>query len=576
MRRVGGFAAVAGAAGLMAVCVVASLAASNLIANGTFEGAGSGSLAGWAASGGSIALVAGDGGGHAAEVTANASASKVYAYTSTKPVKSTAAGVTYDLAGALRGASAGQTVCLLLKEQPAGSTQLVGSAQQCLTTTTDWQNFPAVVYTTAAAGDQLTVNVAEAAPATHAAYDIDNLSLTVAGTDTSPPSVPQNVAASSSASTTADVSWDASTDNVGVAGYDVLRDGVRVTSVGGTQTSFHDSGLQPSTTYSYTVDAFDGAGNTSQQSQAALATTGAGGGGGGGGACGILAPAATPPVYQHVIVIMDENLGYATWHGSSQAPYTNALAAQCALATNAVGATHPSQPNYLAITSGQLQVWTGSAKHSSADNLFHQLGVAGMGWTALEEGMSSNCSATSALPYKTGHNPPFWYTDLASAGGGDGSCARDDVPFAVSGFDPAGAPDFTWITPNQCNDMHWVTGCPGTKTGRIQVGDTWLQGLLPQIFQTTDYQQGRTMVLLTWDEGNESGSTGIDCTTQSNIDSSGCHVGLLAMSAWITPGTLDATRYSDYSVLASIESMWNLPLLGRAQTAKPLGPAMGF
>jgi hypothetical protein len=504
-------------------------------------------------------------------VTASTKGSRVYGYTSTKPVKSTTAGATYTLDGAVSAATAGQSVCLVLREQPATGSTLVGSAQTCVVATAAWQSFPTVTYTTAASGDVLTVWVLEAKPpAAHAAYDIDNIALAQAGADTSPPSVPQSVSATSAASTSADVTWQASTDNFGVAGYDVMRDGVNVGSVGSGQTSFHDSGLQPSTTYGYTVDAFDAAGNTSAASDPAPVTTPAATA----SPCGLLAPSAGPADYQHVVVIMDENLGYSSWHGSPQAPYTNQLAAQCALATGAVGATHPSQPNYLAITSGLLAPWTGSAPHSAADNLFHQLNAAGISWTALEEGMSGNCSSTSALPYKTGHNPPFWYTDLGAAG--DKSCAAHDVPFSLSSFDASSLPNFTWITPNQCNDMHWVSGCPGTQTARIQVGDSWLSQLLPQIFQTPDYQEGRTIVILAWDEGNESGSKGIDCTTQSSIDSTGCHVALLAMSATITPGTVVASAYSHYSVLAAIERMWGLPLLGRAQTVTPLGPGMGF
>ena len=44
-----------------------------------------------------------------------------------------------------------------------------------------------------------------------------------------------------------------------MTGYDVFRDGTKVQTVGGTTTTFHDTALQPSTTYSYTVDAFDAA-----------------------------------------------------------------------------------------------------------------------------------------------------------------------------------------------------------------------------------------------------------------------------------------------------------------------------
>jgi phosphatidylinositol-3-phosphatase len=571
LRR--GAGAVAGAAGVGLVLAALASAATNLIANGTFEGSGKGSLSGWGASGGSLSLVAGDGGGHAARVTAS-STSQVYAYTTTKPVKSTTKGTAYMLDGAIRSDVAGQSVCLKLKELPSGSSTAIGSAQTCLTTTTAWQAFPTVTYTTVGGGDSLTGNVVEAKPAAHATYDIDNLSL-VAGSpvaDTSPPSVPGGVGASANGPNSVTVTWSPSTDNVGVTGYDLYRDGSKLATVTGT--TFTDTNVQPSTTYGYTVDAFDAANNTSAQSSpAATATTPAAPAGVCGGLASQFDP-QSPPVYSHVVVIMDENLSYSGWYGSSAAPYSNGLAAQCALATNATGATHPSQPNYVAPLSGVLQVWNGAAQHTSADNLLHQLGVAGKSWSALEESMTSACSGTTSGNYKTGHNPAIWFTDLTASG--DGSCAQDDVGFTLSGFNPATLPAFTWITPNLCDDMHWQSGCPGTNATRVQSGDTWLSQLLPTIFASADYQAGKTLVLLTWDEGNESATSGIDCTAQTNIDSTGCHVGVVAASAYITPGTRDATRYTPYSTLAAIENMEGLPLLGRAATATPLGPAMGF
>lgn len=559
-----------------AALVVTALAdaASNLIQNGTFEGSGSGSLSGWGASNGTLSLVAGEGGGHAARVKASSTA-QVYAYTTTKPVSNTTAGTAYQLGGDIRSDTPGQSVCLKLKEQPSGSSTTVGSAQACLSTATAWQPFPAVSYTTKQSGDTLTVNVVEASPASGATYDLDNLILTVGSgaSDGAPPSVPTGVSATANGPGTVIVTWSASTDDTGVTGYDVFRDGSKVGTATGT--TLTDATVQPSTTYGYTVDAFDAAGNHSQQSSpAATVTTPPAASG---GPCGSMASSfdpANPPAYAHVVVIMDENLSYNGWFGSASAPYSNGLAAQCALATNATGATHPSQPNYVAPLAGVLQVWNGAAQHTSADNLLHQLDAAGSSWLALEESMSKPCSATTSGTYKTGHNPAVWLSDLSASG--DGSCARDDVGFTLSSFDPSTFPAFTWITPNLCDDMHWQTGCPGSDATRVQTGDAWLSQVLPAIFGSPDYQAGKTLVLLTWDEGNESSKSGIDCTTQTSIDSSGCHVGLVAASAYITPGTRDATRYTPYSVLAAIENLEGLPLLGRAATATPLGPAMGF
>lgn len=75
------------------------------------------------------------------------------------------------------------------------------------------------------------------------------------------------------------VSWQASSDNVGVAGYRVFRNGTQVGSANGT--SYTDSGLQPATTYSYRVSAFDASNNASAASGTVNATTQSAGGGGG-------------------------------------------------------------------------------------------------------------------------------------------------------------------------------------------------------------------------------------------------------------------------------------------------------
>ncbi|HEY0499248.1 MAG TPA: glycoside hydrolase family 6 protein [Kutzneria sp.] len=91
------------------------------------------------------------------------------------------------------------------------------------------------------------------------------------GGDTTPPSTPANVTASGVTSSSVSLSWSPSTDNVGVAGYRVYRGG---TLVGTTATtSFTDTGLTASTQYSYTVVAYDAAGNTSTASAAVSATT---------------------------------------------------------------------------------------------------------------------------------------------------------------------------------------------------------------------------------------------------------------------------------------------------------------
>ena len=106
------------------------------------------------------------------------------------------------------------------------------------------------------------------------------VTVTVSNTpaDTQAPTVPTGLAATAVSSSEIDLTWTASTDNVGVAGYNVYRDGSQVGT--STTTSYADAGLSASTSYSYTVAAYDAAGNTSQPSTSASATTLASSGGG--------------------------------------------------------------------------------------------------------------------------------------------------------------------------------------------------------------------------------------------------------------------------------------------------------
>lgn len=94
--------------------------------------------------------------------------------------------------------------------------------------------------------------------------------------DTTAPSAPTNLVATVVSSSQINLAWTASTDNVGVTGYKVFRGGTQVGTP--TSTSFNDSGLSASTSYSYTVKAVDAAGNLSLNSNTASATTQAGGG----------------------------------------------------------------------------------------------------------------------------------------------------------------------------------------------------------------------------------------------------------------------------------------------------------
>ncbi len=96
--------------------------------------------------------------------------------------------------------------------------------------------------------------------------------VTVQNGDVDSPTTPGNVSASATAYNAVKVQWSASTDNVGVTGYSIIRNGVPVATVGAV-TSYNDSGLNAATTYQYQVAAMDAAGNKSTASTPISVTT---------------------------------------------------------------------------------------------------------------------------------------------------------------------------------------------------------------------------------------------------------------------------------------------------------------
>jgi endo-1,4-beta-D-glucanase Y len=103
--------------------------------------------------------------------------------------------------------------------------------------------------------------------------NVDKLTVTgdSGGGDTQAPTVPGNLRSTGVTSSSVSLAWDASTDNVGVTGYDVYNGATLATTVAGTTATV--SGLAASTAYTFTVKAHDAAGNTSAASNSVTATT---------------------------------------------------------------------------------------------------------------------------------------------------------------------------------------------------------------------------------------------------------------------------------------------------------------
>jgi phospholipase C len=217
--------------------------------------------------------------------------------------------------------------------------------------------------------------------------------------------------------------------------------------------------------------------------------------------------------FQHVFVIMMENTGYDSLVGNPNAPWINSAIAKYGVATSYFGVSHPSQPNYIAATSGSTNgVADDNDTTINVPNIVDQLESHGKTWTAYMQSYAL-CNgnplahACGDQLYERKHNPFISYADVQS---NPSRVARivDFTQFATDLADNT-VSDYSWISPDQCNDMHGRS-TPGdcnfsNIAGLIQTGDTFLANTVAAI-QSSRAWNGNSVILITWDESDFTGS----------------------------------------------------------------------
>lgn len=257
----------------------------------------------------------------------------------------------------------------------------------------------------------------------------------------------------------------------------------------------------------------------------------------------LLAGCTSPPAVNgtgsidHVVIIVEENKPASSILGASSAPYLNKLAGESALAANYAGITHPSLPNYLALTGGTTAGITGdcSPKDSGCTanvrSITDAVTQSGRSWKMYAEGMPAPCRAENSGRYAVRHNPFMYYPGVT---GDKGSFAAPVVPFTRLDEDLKSAsslPNYVLISPDLCNDMH---DCP------IKRGDDWLSREVPKILGSPAFTTQNSLLVVTWDEGD---------------DSSNQSVAIFAGPAARTAVKSDMP-YNHYSLLHTIETRW--------------------
>jgi phosphatidylinositol-3-phosphatase len=276
--------------------------------------------------------------------------------------------------------------------------------------------------------------------------------------------------------------------------------------------------------------------------------------------------------YQHVFVIMMENTGFDSLIGNSNAPWINMAAQTNGLATNYFGVTHPSQPNYIAATSGSTNgVPDDNDITVNVPNIVDQLETHGKTWKAYMQSLSLcktklDHSCGNQL-YERKHNPFVSYLDVQS----NAARMANIVDLSQLDTDLASGkvPDYVWISPDQCNDMHGRGGpasdpCSFAHVqGLIATGDAFLSSTVGKIIASKAWT-GNSVIFITWDESDFTGSGPFgfgDTSGCCDANPGGGHVVTLTISHSDHSARTSNVAYNHYSMLATIQGGWKLGCL---------------
>lgn len=321
---------------------------------------------------------------------------------------------------------------------------------------------------------------------------------------------------------------------------------------------------------------------------------------------------------EHVFVIMLENHSPAEVIGNVDNPYITALAHQYASAAKYYGVTHPSLPNYVALISGSN--WFVHNDHSSNRfshlNLVDQLEAAHKTWAGYMEALPADNKLVDFWPahdtplYASKHNPFVLFENIRN----NRARLAHVKPYTDLAVDLARektTPNFALIVPDQCNDMHGgvntavpghpETPCPyGSDDVLKRKADAFVKRTVTRIMASKAWKRTKSVIFIIADEGDDNpqsarkggwnpvgGCCDSPILPRGDLDVSrawpgGMYGGGLVPAIVIVSrdgkrgGYVSHTPYNHYSLLATIEGIWHLGLLGFASDTVQVKPMTEF
>ena len=288
------------------------------------------------------------------------------------------------------------------------------------------------------------------------------------------------------------------------------------------------------------------------------------------------------PVYDHVVIVVEENKGYEQIIGNPAAAYiNNVLKKDGANFTRTYAEEHFSEGNYFWLFSGDNQnvgyldripsKWNNSAYPFTAANLGQQLIAKGLSFKAYAESLPAiGFSGDDKGLYARKHVP---WISFANVPNGTTSATSSNLRFADFPRDPADyrtLPTVAFVIPNQGNDMH-----NGPSDKSIPAGDAWLKQYLDPYYQWA--KRHNSLLIVTFDEADDKG--GDFGLTDPAVDPQNCaaagreqclalqnRIVTIFAGAHIRPGDYSEDKgITHVNILRTLEAMYGLIRAGRQQ-----------
>lgn len=332
-------------------------------------------------------------------------------------------------------------------------------------------------------------------------------------------------------------------------------------------------------------------------------------------------PRQSPPVKPgHIFILILENQSFSrTFSPNSPAPYlAHELPAKGALLRNYYGIGHNSLDNYIALVSGQAPnvatqrdctkfvefkldqptldengqaIGSGCVYPTNVPMLGDQLEAAGKSWRGYMQDLGNDKSKaveecghppigerdptlnrTPADQYATKHNPFYYFHNLID---NHDRCVQRVVNLNRLSDDLksiATTPNYSFITPNLCDDGHDAP-CVDKAPGGLVQADGFLRKWVPKIMDSPAFKADGVLII-TFDEA--SGPPGMDssaCCGEKGLPGGpqpggsgpgGGRTGAVILSPFVKPNTISEVPYNHYSTLRWVEDQFGVPHLGYA------------